>query len=257
MIVWIRADLKTRAKAVLKLSYWKAFLVSLIIGLAGAEGGGNGSSGSGWRMNGGEARNLTGFFGHTVNEGHVGFFIIAIGLIILALIFAFRIFLGYPLEVGGRRYFIQSTQKEFNMNNLGYAFVKGRYMSIVQTMLLRGIYNFLWFLLLIIPGIIKYYAYSMVPYILSDNPNIGHKRAIEISNAMTDGQKFDMWVLDLSFIGWYLLGTLLFFIGVLFVRPYEYATKAELYMVLRQNALEKGICSYEELMPEPALAEGI
>lgn len=253
MIVWTREYLKTRAKAVLKLSYWKAFLVSLIIALTGADGGGSGSSGSSWRYNGEEVRNLPSFFGLSGNEGYVVFTIIVIGLIIFALIFAFRIFLGYPLEVGGRRYFVQSTQKNFNMNNLGYAFDKGRYMSIVKAMLLRGVYNFLWFLLLIIPGIIKYYAYSMVPYILSDNPNIGSERAIEISKAMTDGQKFDMWVLDLSFIGWYILGSLLFLVGVLFVKPYENATKAELYLVLRQNALEKGTCTSEELMLGPAL----
>ena len=87
----------------------------------------------------------------------------------------------------------------------------------------------------------------MVPYILSDNPNIGYERAVELSIEMTAGEKMDMWVLDLSFIGWYLLGTLLFLVGVLFVMPYENATKAELYLVLRQNALERGLCSYEEL----------
>ena len=54
-------------------------------------------------------------------------------------------------------------------------------------MLLRAFYNFLWTLLFIIPGIIKSYAYRMVPYILSDNPTIGYKRAIELSNDMTRG----------------------------------------------------------------------
>jgi len=88
----------------------------------------------------------------------------------------------------------------------------------------------------------------MVPYILADNPNIGYKRALELSNKMTAGQKFDMFVLDLSFIGWYLLGILVLFVGVLFVMPYENATKGELYLALRQNALDNGVCSYEELM---------
>jgi len=62
-----------------------------------------------------------------------------------------------------------------------------------------------------------------------------------------------MWVLDLSFIGWYLLGALLFLVGVLFVMPYENATKAELYLVLRKNALDNGLCSYEELGLKPTL----
>jgi uncharacterized membrane protein len=114
-------------------------------------------------------------------------------------------------------------------------------------MLLRGVQNFLWYLLLIIPGIIKWYAYSMVPYILADNPNIGARRAIQLSNNMTRGHKFDIFVLELSFIGWYLLGLLAIVVGVLFVRPYEDATKAELYLVLRRNALEQNMCRYEDL----------
>ena len=87
----------------------------------------------------------------------------------------------------------------------------------------------------------------MVPYILAENPNIGNRRAIELSNKMTDGHKFDMFVLDLSFIGWKLLGVLTLGIGLIFLDPYINATKAELYLVLRENALNSGICSYEEL----------
>jgi uncharacterized membrane protein len=64
---------------------------------------------------------------------------------------------------------------------------------------------------------------------------------------MTDGHKFKMFVLDLSFIGWYLLGVLLLVVGTLFVLPYDNATRAELYLVLRQNALNNGLCSANEL----------
>jgi uncharacterized membrane protein len=114
-------------------------------------------------------------------------------------------------------------------------------------MLWRAFINTLWFLLLIIPGIVKYYAYRMVPYILADNPEINYKRALELSTRMTKGEKFDIFVLDLSFIGWYLLGTLAFVVGILFVMPYQNATEAELYIILRQNAIQNGFCTYEEL----------
>jgi uncharacterized membrane protein len=87
----------------------------------------------------------------------------------------------------------------------------------------------------------------MVPYILADNPNIGSKRAIELSRNMTMGHKWDMFVLDLSFIGWYLLGLLALGVGILFVMPYENATNAELYLVLRNNATTSGYCSSGEL----------
>ncbi len=239
--MWTRKLLKTRAKAILKISYWKAFLVSLVIAFAG------GNSGGGFNF----SWNVGNRTSQNPDSGEMFAFwsiIMLITLIVTLLVLAFRILLGYPLEVGGRRYFIRSAQNHFDLNFLGYAFEKQKYFDIIKAMLWRGFINVLWYLLLIIPGIVKMYAYRMVPYILADNPNIGYKRALELSTKITDGHKFAMWVLDLSFIGWYLLGTLAFLVGTLFVMPYENATKAELYLVLRQNALDNGLSSYEELM---------
>ncbi|MNE91711.1 hypothetical protein D3C80_1893560 [compost metagenome] len=87
----------------------------------------------------------------------------------------------------------------------------------------------------------------MVPFILADNPNIGYRRAVDLSKQMTRGHKFRIFVLDLSFLGWIFLGLLVFFIGVLFVLPYINATKAELYLALRQQALKEGLTTEEEL----------
>ncbi|WP_231869907.1 DUF975 family protein [Paenibacillus riograndensis] len=167
--------------------------------------------------------------------------------IIAILGIAFHILIGSPLTVGSMRYFKQSAEGEVRMGNIGYAFNKDRYWAIVLTMLWRGFLNFLWFLLLIIPGIVKSYAYSQVPYILADNPNIGYNRAVELSKQMTHGHKFRMFVLDLSFLGWILLGLLALGIGVLFVQPYINATKAELYLELRHNALVYNLTTEHEL----------
>lgn len=256
--MWTREELKTRAKSVLRVSYLKAFLIGLVIAFVS---GGRGSSirtninrnAIRWDY---DYNSIIDFNRHGYNY-HINFnndifpgwfgLTLGIGFIIILVIAAFRVFVGYLLEVGGRRYFIRAAQNDADMNNLGYGFNRDRYKGIVLTMLWRGFLNFLWFLLLIIPGIIKAYAYRMVPYILADNPNIGYKRAVELSVQMTDGEKFNIFVLDLSFIGWYLLGGLVFGVGVFFVNPYSYATEAELYLVLRQNALNKGFCSYEEL----------
>lgn len=245
--MWSRRELKERAKNVLRRNYWKAFLISLVIAFVS---GGVGS-GSGYRN---EYRSGDGFGSSTPFGGPDTNFL-AIALIALAavgfiLLFAaaIRIFLGYPLEVGGRKYFVQSAQYFDNRGCFRFTFDGRYYLGIVGTMLLKGIQNFLWFLLLIIPGIVKAYSYSMVPYILADNPNIGARKAIRLSNNMTYGHKFDMFVLDLSFIGWYLLGVLALGVGVFFVMPYENATKAELYLVLRRNALNGNMCSFEDLM---------
>ena len=173
---------------------------------------------------------------------------VVVGLLIVAAAFVSAV-IGYPLEVGGRKYFILSSQGDVNLGYLGFAFQRGRYLNVILIMFYRGLLIFLWTLLLIIPGIVKSYAYRMVPYILADNPRIDYRRAVELSNQMTMGYKLDIFILDLSFIGWYLLGALAFGIGILFVRPYEDTTNAELYLVLRKNALEQGMCAYEELFP--------
>jgi uncharacterized membrane protein len=100
--------------------------------------------------------------------------------------------------------------------------------------------------LLAIPALIKRYAYRMTPWILADNPRIGFRRALKLSRRMTRGHKFELFILDLSFIGWYLLGLILFVVGVVFVRPYYKATIAELYAVLRKNSVDLGLASMED-----------
>lgn len=241
--MWTRKELKDRAKAVLKNIYWKAFWVSIVIALAGGNNGGRSGGGGNSDSTNYIPYNAT---SHDFFSSWIFIMLITVGIVLL--IAALRILLGYPLEVGGRKYFIQSAQHSDNKNCFKFAFRGENYREIVLTMLLRGVQNLLWYLLLIIPGIVKSYAYRMVPYILADNPNVGSKKAIALSNKMTEGHKFDMFILDLSFIGWYLLGLLALIVGVLFVMPYENATNAELYLVLRKNALESNLCSYDDLL---------
>jgi uncharacterized membrane protein len=239
--MWSRKELKDRAKAVLREIYWSAFGISIVIALAGGSNGWGGGGGS-------RSRNpRDSFYSNIHNSNFINWKLISVVLIAVIVIMALRIFIGYCLEVGGRRYFVQSAQYRDNKKCFSFGFDEQNYMGIAKTMLLKSVLIFLWSLLLIIPGIIKAYAYRMVPYILADNPNIGASKAIALSNEMTMGHKFDMFVLDLSFIGWYLLGSLALGVGVLFVMPYENATNAELYLVLRKDALETNLCSYEDL----------
>lgn len=101
-------------------------------------------------------------------------------------------------------------------------------------------------ILLSIPYIIKTYSYRMTPWILADNPAIGYRRALQLSMAMTRGHKWNIFVLDLSFIGWYILGFLACCIGTIFVVPYVYAVQAELFAVLRSESVASGQCTMEE-----------
>ncbi|NEW04945.1 DUF975 family protein [Paenibacillus sp. SYP-B3998] len=244
--MWSRSDLKTRAKETLRSSYWKAFIISLLLAIVGGEESSIHFDG---RVIKGEAWNLGNSFTSLGNELFwlILGVVITSALVIFIVVFALRIFLGYPLEIGAKRYFKQAAEQDVDLNHVGFAFEQSRYLDTIKAMFWRDLLNLLWFLLLIIPGFVKSYAYSMVPYILADNPHIGYKRAVGLSNEMTDGHKTSMFVLDLSFIGWYLLGTLALFVGVIFVWPYVNATKAELYLTLRQRALEYGISTTEEL----------
>lgn len=238
--MWERAQLKQRAKNVLKDSYWKAFLVSIVMGLVSG-GGGSGAS------NSVDSNHLEGIARSPESMAVIVIGILAVMFIAIAIVVAVKVLIGYHLEVGGKRYFLQAAQGDVNMGNLGYGFKNGRYGNIIKTMFWKGLVIFLWSLLLIVPGIIKSYAYKMVPYILADNPNIGSKRALELSNQMTKGHKFHIFILALSFIGWYILGMLACIVGMVFVVPYQYATEAELYLVLRQQVIENGLADYKEL----------
>lgn len=101
------------------------------------------------------------------------------------------------------------------------------------SMLLVQLYTMLWSLLFIIPGIVKSFSYAMTPYILLDKPELSATEAINESRSMMDGHKMELFLLDLSFIGWILLSMLTCGILVLYVTPYMQAAHAEFYRTLK------------------------
>ncbi len=102
----------------------------------------------------------------------------------------------------------------------------------VSTLLVM-LYTFLWSLLFIIPGIVKSYSYAMTSYILLDRPELSATDAIKESEKMMNGHKMDLFILDLSFIGWILLSCLTCGILVLYVEPYMMATRSAFYLELK------------------------
>lgn len=109
------------------------------------------------------------------------------------------------------------------------------YGRILLTMLLVSIYTFLWAILLIVPGIIKSYSYSQTYFILRDKPELSYNAAIEESMRMMDGKKMKLFLLDLSFIGWFILSCLTLGIGFLFLYPYVTASHAVFYEGLKRE----------------------
>lgn len=98
--------------------------------------------------------------------------------------------------------------------------------------LLRGLYTALWTLLFIIPGIVAAYGYSMANFIMLENPGMGANEALRASKEMMKGHKFELFCLELSFIGWDLLAVLTLGIGSLWVTPYKNAAHAAFYREL-------------------------
>ena len=94
---------------------------------------------------------------------------------------------------------------------------------------LMGLKLFLWYLLLIIPGIIKAFGYALTPFLLVDCPELTPLQCIKLSDKMMKGHKFDLFYLYLSFIGWALLGILTLGIGYLWLYPYMYTSVAAFY----------------------------
>lgn len=112
-----------------------------------------------------------------------------------------------------------------------------RFADIFLTLLLRNIYITLWSLLLIVPGIVKLYSYSQTVFILHDNPDCKYDEAICRSMAMMNGHKMDLFMLDLSFVGWAILCVLTCGIGFLFLIPYWQTARAKFYeeLVARES----------------------
>lgn len=144
-----------------------------------------------------------------------------------------------PLAYGLARVFINRARGQESVeigdmfkgftDNLGQAILLG---------LLESIFIFLWGLLLFIPGIIKKYSYSMCFYIMQADPTKDWKQCLNESKEMMKGNKGKLFLLDLSFIGWYIVGALCCGIGVLFVMPYHQMARTNFYLTLKNNGTE-------------------
>ncbi|MCL2068872.1 MAG: DUF975 family protein [Oscillospiraceae bacterium] len=111
-----------------------------------------------------------------------------------------------------------------------------------------ALWTTLWTLLLVIPGIVKSYAYLMTPYILADCPNVKATEALKLSMRMTNGHKMELFVMTLSFIGWALLSVLTFgILWIVYVGPYMETAFAGYYVELRDQALASGLIDRSEL----------
>lgn len=215
-MMWTRFELKERGKAAFQRNYWRSVLVAFILMLF-VSGGGSAVSNS-WNQITSSGTSDDSYYTEYFDDGDIGHFyynsgtsipgmlvsgIIAVavgGVMIVSALLG--IFLFNPLEVGGCRFFMENSEYQPTVGRLGFAFQKGMYGKTVLTLFLRKLFIGLWSLLLIVPGIVKAYEYRMVPYLLADDPNMTRQDAFRLSKELMYGQKWNTFVLDLSFLGW-------------------------------------------------------
>ena len=142
-----------------------------------------------------------------------------------------------PITVGICSYFIKLIRTENSEEDLGAMFdgFKTGFGDNMVTGLLVTIFTFLWSLLFIIPGIVKSYSYAMAFYIRNDHPEYTATEAITKSREMMRGYKGKLFLLDLSFIGWIIVGALCCGIGTLWVYPYMEMARAHFYQELKNK----------------------
>ena len=191
----------------------------------------------------------------------------------------FSSFISMPLAVGKNRAFLENRAGAPGFSGLLFPF-KSNYLRIVGGMLTTKLFMglpillaYLVFVVLGVMGALTYpvnidilfavllgillvggavsavlaYRWRLVPWLMAENPFLTGTQARQISAAVTRGEKWNIFVLDLSFLGWAILALIPLGWGFLLLNPYIEATNAELYAALRAKALARNICTAQQL----------
>lgn len=268
--MWSRAQLKAKAKYTFKLNYWKIVLVTLLIAMISSGLGTGVTFTNSFQNAFNELLDDSeddsydsddyndydddyyyddGYYydndffyedrndvDEDVDAGavviYVMFFLVGFFLvyaIVLAIGMVWTAFIHNPIEVGTKRFFFKSLNEKAEVKEMAFAFDHS-YKNITKIMFLKSLYTMFWSWLFIIPGIVKGYEYRMIPYLLAENPNLTKEQAFALSKQMMMGQKWNAFVLDLSFIGWHILSLFtLGYLSIFYVDPYINMTNAALY----------------------------
>lgn len=176
--------------------------------------------------------------------------IILIGCSLL-ISFLIWIFLINMYQVISRRIFLEGrVYKKVPMQRFLFLLRIKSWTRTSWTMFVTSAFYSLWCLTLV--GIfVKRYSYILVPYIVAENPKVKTLDAINLSRKMMDGHKWECFKLEMSYIGWVILGGLTFGLTeILYSNPYRVATITEYYANLRRLSKEKKIPGIEKLNDE-------
>lgn len=169
-----------------------------------------------------------------VPESAIGIIVATVALVVLIAVICVMIYsvarfiIGSIVNVGYSRFNINVIDANETKFVQIFSYFKHWWRAVLANFL-RQLFIFLWSLLFIVPGIIAAYKYSLVPYILAENPDMSPKDAISISKELMDGNKWRLFCLNFSFIGWDILCALTFGALNVWVGPYKNAALAAFY----------------------------
>ena len=223
-------DLRTKAWNSLKGKYWIAFAVSLVAGFLATIGDSMVTTAQ-------ELIDIVSKVDPSEMDAVMKIGALAItgaALVISIVGLIVSIFVGGAATVGLGNFFIRNTDSAPTFGDAFRGF-KVRYGRNTGVLLWAAVKATLWTFLFIIPGIIKIYEYAIIPYILADDDTISSKEAFKKAKEMMRGNKWRLFKLNFSFIGWALLSALTLGIGALFLAPYIEAANAEFYAELKNK----------------------
>ena len=229
--MWSISDVKKKGKSALKKNYWRSVVAAALMFLLTTV------TSALSRIRSDSILQNVGFeplHKMAPNELMIIAGIAAVGYMsIIVSAVLVRIIFGNALEAGGCLFFRNNVEKgtaEIALIRKGFS----DYAHVFAALLLRDVFKGLWYCLLIFPGLVKSYSYRMVPYIVKEYPDLSEIEVITLSRRMMDGNKWRTFLLDLTFLGWLLLGLVTFgIVNVLWTLPYYENTMAALYLELK------------------------
>ena len=219
----VYSDIRAEARDRLRGNWAQSIGVALVASLLGgtvttASSGSSAGSGSSFNFNAGDLQQMPEIVS-TIVLAVVG----VIALMVLA-----QFIIGGTIQLGYAGYLLrQNRRQDPRFSDLFSEFE--RFGQGFAQRFLRGLYIFLWSLLLVIPGIIADLSYSMTPYIMAEHPDMTASEAIAASKALMNGHKWELFVLHLTFIGWDILAALTLNVGHLVLNPYKNAAETAFY----------------------------
>ena len=220
------SDFRTIARDALRGKWGLAVLAGFLASLLGATG-----TSSRVNINTGNSNS-----GYTVNlqdmipeqmRGVLAGAIVGVVVVGIAIAVGWTI-LSSVVGTGYAKFNLQLVDREEAAINTMFSYFP-RWKTLTVAALLQGLYVFLWLLLFVIPGIVATYSYAMTRYILAEHPELTASEAIERSKEMMEGNRWRLFCLELSFLGWGLLATFTLGIGYLWLIPYTQAATAAFY----------------------------